>query len=290
MIVYIKGSDSFLAREAILAIKKKYLAKNPEGVELIEIDADTPMINWADLQAVPLFATSRLIIIKRICELLVDEQASLASILTDLPETSVVVVWDGKPLKTNTTLSHISDKANKIILAEPLVGLGLKNWIKGQATKIGLELSPEAVTDLVDQYGSDLWAISTDLKTRQSGTNTSSWGVGLMVKPFVLFDYIRTRRWPVLKRHLITSLDRGEAAEMTIGSLAAAVRKSNFDRDLKLKITDILSDIDLALKSGLVESADAIALLVCYLPGNALTRYGDSQKRVQWENQYDAIN
>ena len=64
MIVYIKGSDSFLAREAILAIKKKYLAKNPEGVELIEIDVDTPMINWADLQAVPLFATSRLIIIR----------------------------------------------------------------------------------------------------------------------------------------------------------------------------------------------------------------------------------
>src|SRR3989344_3442219 len=148
MIVFISGSDSFLARDAVHKLKTKYLEKNPEGVELIEIDATEPMRNWADLKASPLFATSRLIIIKRAGELLVDEQNNLASMLTNLPTSSVVVVWDGKSLKARSPLAVEVAAATKIIEAEPLEGLALKNWIKAQATELGFEVTPDSVNEL----------------------------------------------------------------------------------------------------------------------------------------------
>ena len=275
MLIFVKGSDSFLAREAIAKLKAKYLEKNRDGAELIEIDSLEPMRNWADLKAVPLFATSRLIIIKRAGELLVDEQNNLASMLTDLPSSSVVVVWDAKPFKANSALSLICDKSPKQIVVEPLMGAALKNWLKAQAAELGFEAGPETIQELTDQYGSDLWAIQTDLRTRQGAPSTSSWGRAQSEKPFILFDYVRGQKWPELRKHLIASFGRGEAVEMTIGALAAAVRKNISNPDLKRKMTDILSEIDTALKSGLIEAGDAIALLACYLP--------DVQKRVQWE-------
>ncbi|MCR4277459.1 MAG: hypothetical protein NUV80_05325 [Candidatus Berkelbacteria bacterium] len=281
MLIFIHGTDSFLARDAISKLKAKYLEKNPDGVELIEIDATEPMRNWADLKASPLFATSRLIIVKQAGELLVDEQNNLASMLIDLPSSSVVVLWDGKPLKAKSSLSIQVDKATKIINAEPLMGPALRNWIKTQATELGFEVTPELINELVDQYGSDLWGIQTDLKTRQGSSSISSWGRAQTEKPFALFDYVRGQRWSDLRKHLILSHQRGEAVEMTIGSLAAAVRKSVSDPTLKRKMTETLSEIDIALKTGLIESGDAVALLACYLP--------DGQHRVQWEVAWESL-
>src|SRR3989344_1554525 len=183
MLIFVKGSDSFLAREAIAKLKAKYLEKNREGAELIEVDSLEPMRNWADLKAVPLFATSRLIIIKRAGELLVDEQNNLASMLADLPPSSVVVIWDGKPLKAKSPLSAQLEAATKTINTEPLAGSALRNWIKSQATEIGFEITPETINELVDQYGSDLWGIQTDLKTRQGTSSISSWGRVQTEKP-----------------------------------------------------------------------------------------------------------
>ncbi|MEK7170852.1 MAG: hypothetical protein AAB774_00910 [Patescibacteria group bacterium] len=281
MLIFIHGSDSFLAREAIQKIKAKYREKNPDGTELVEIDASEPMASWADLKAVPLFATSRLVIIKRAGELLVDEQNNLATMLTDLPASSVVVIWDGKPFKANCPILVITNMADKMISVEPLVGVALNNWIKAQVAEIGFEVTPEAISELVDQYGSDLWAIQTDLQSRSGEVGTSSWGKIQTEKPFILFDYVRGQKWPELARHLITGYQRGDAIEMTIGGLAAAVRKNISDQKLKCQMTDTLSEIDIALKSGLIEAGDAVALLAHYLSGG--------QKRVQWEYQWEQL-
>ncbi len=281
MLIFIRGEDSFLAREAILAIKQKYRHKNPDGVELIEIDAEQPITSWADLKAVPLFASSRLIIIKRASELPIVEQDNLASILTDLPASSVVVVWDGQPFKAEGALSQICHKATKIISAKSLEGLALKSWLKAQAAVLGIEVTAKQIEQRIDQYGSDLWAIQTDLKTRQGLASISVRGRAPTEKPFALFDYVRAGKWSELKKHLVASFNRGEAVEMIIGGLAAAVRKNVPDQERRRKMTDILSEIDLALKSGLIEPGDAIALLASYLP--------DGQKRVQWEQVWQSL-
>ena len=170
------------------------------------------------------------------------------------------------------------------------MGTALGNWIKAQATKIGVEVIPESIDELVDQYGSDLWAIQTDLQSRLGQVGTSAWGKNRAEKPFILFDYVRARNWPALKRHLIASYQRGEAVEMTIGALAAAIRQHVSSPELKLNMTDTLAAVDIILKSGLIEPADATALLSCYLPDGTSTSLSTGQKRVQWEHQWEQLS
>jgi len=279
MLIYIQGPDSFLAKEAIRSMKAKYLEKNPTGSELVEIDcSDTGSTrSWADLKAIPLFATSRLIIISQVGSLVVAEQVSLASILVELPATSIVVVWDGKALKPDSELAKVSAQASKKIPAQPLISSELAKWIKKQAEILGQGVSAEQVKNLISQYGSDLWAIQTDLATGHLPSNNnrlSDWSHAQADKPFIFFDDVRSSRWLALKQHLVNAFNRGEALELTIGSLAAAVRQSVGDEGLRRKITTILSEVDLALKTGLIEGGDAVALLIAYLP--------DRQNRVQW--------
>ena len=107
MLISISGADSFLAKEAIGKIKAKYREKNPDGAELIEIDCDGELPNWADLQAVPLFASSRLVIISGVGLLSTKDQDDLAHFLTNLPSSTVAVVWDQKPLKETSALYNI---------------------------------------------------------------------------------------------------------------------------------------------------------------------------------------
>src|SRR3989344_9087958 len=118
MLIYISGADSYLAREAISKLKAKYLEKNPDGTELVSIDCTETIPNFADLRAVPLFATSRLIVIKGAGLLAIKDQDDLASYLTDLPTTTIVVLWDSKPLTAKGKLLDIAGQADKKISAE----------------------------------------------------------------------------------------------------------------------------------------------------------------------------
>lgn len=276
MIIFISGSDSFQARQAILKIKDKYLAKNPDGVELIEISADSSTINWADLQAVPLFATSRLIIIKEAGLLAVAEQEKLAHILSNLPETTVVVVWDGKALPPTSTLAKELETAKKIDAA-PLEGIKLKNWIKNRATELKLDLSEAILQTVLDNCGADLWRIESELAYLSHAEDGVVSGTKKrLAEPFIVFRYLRNQNWPALRQHLADELHSGTPIELTIGSLAAAIRKEVSDDQLRLTLTDLLMDIDVGVKTGLLDNSAAVTLLIAHLPKPA-------NDRVQWE-------
>lgn len=282
MLIYLQGPSSFLARQAILELKKRYLEKNPDGAELIEIDQDAPMSNWADLQASPLFATTRLAIIKNAGLLSRDQQKNLAGILSQLPKTTVAVVWDGKP-PTEPELAKALKAAEKLISTEPPAGPALKKWVAAQAKQFSLELSSEEIQGLVDRFGDDLWAIQTELSTLQHApkSQASSWQKTAVERPFAIFDLLRGKKWPELRDYLIRAQERGEAMELTLGSLAAAVRKVITDKTEKRRLTDLLADIDIALKTGLIDSTDATALLVAHLPR--------AKKRLQWGEAWQSL-
>lgn len=279
MFIFIAGSDSFQARQAILRIKEKYLAKNPDGVELIEIDANpstTLRVNWADLQAVPLFASSRLVIVKEAGLLSTAEQENLAYFLKNLPATTVAVIWDGKALLVSSPLTDALSQAKKIDVSV-LEGPKLRSWAKKRAEELGLKADEALIQAVIDSTGSDLWRLETELVYLSHNANSV---VGSSKKkptePFVIFRYFRSQNWPALRQQLAEDLKSGVPIELTIGSLAAAIRKEIRDIQLKRTLTDLLMDIDVGVKTGLLDDAAAIALLIAHLPKPA-------DDRVQWE-------
>ncbi len=283
MLIYVEGGEHYLAKQAIDQLKAKYLAKN-DGTELMEILADEALPNFADLQAVPLFATSRLVIIKKAGVLDLANQENLAGTLANLPPTTVAVIWDQKPLKTGTPLHAVLLKADKKMSAEPLGETALRRWLQTRAKELNLELEAATVESLLGASGGDVWFLETELcyLATAEGNQTANTHQKSQKsdEPFIYFRLVRNRDWKKIGRQLAVDFQNGTPFELLLGSLAAAIRKEITNRAEKERLTELLGDIDFGVKTGLLEPGDAIALLA-----HLLSKPEDN--RVHWEAMWE---
>ncbi len=290
MLVYISGPDNFLATKAINQIKAKYLEKNPTGAEITLIDGNDPTsaslrgVNWADLQAVPLFATSRLVIIKSAGKFDKDKQENLAHFLRNIPDTTVVVLWDEKKIDPKTALFTSLQGAKKAISATPLSYTAIRQNTLKRAKELSLDLSTSHLEQILDSCGTDLWAIENELIYRSNsvGGEGEKTKKTILDEPFAVFNYIRQNRWDKVKNVIKTELEAGFAIEMILGGVAAAARKELRDATTKRAVTDLLMDIDVGLKTGILDDQAAGALLIAHLPKPI-------HSRVQWEDTWGEI-
>ncbi|HSX41798.1 MAG TPA: hypothetical protein VLE93_00435 [Candidatus Saccharimonadales bacterium] len=285
MLIYVTGSDAYLAKQAIDQLKAKYLAKN-DGAELIEINADETLPNFADLQAVPLFATSRLAIIKKVGVLDGATQDSLASVLGSLPPTTVAAVWDQKPLAAKSALATTLSGAAKKIVAEALDEPATRRWIRARSQELGLQLDEAVVSSLLSAGGNDLWFLETELRflaTTAGGKNDDR--PRQTARPddyFVYYRLVRQKAWAKIGRQLAADFQGGTPFELLLGSLAAAVRKEAVDQPENRPVVELLGDVDFGTKTGLLEPGAAIALLAHRLSNPA-------GNRVHWEAMWEGL-
>ncbi len=280
MLVFVTGNDSYLAASAINQIKQKYLQKN-DGAELIEFDESVPEPNWADLQAVPLFATSRLVVIRRLGLFPAATLQALPRILGDVPASTVVVIWDAKAI-SQPELNETLKGAAKVIQVTTPTGRARTNWLQKRAKELEVTLSSEELTELTNANIADLWRLETELQSRVGGQSTGAAAKGAHSEPFIFFNLVRRRDWAAIKRELAVKVNEGEPIELTIGSLAAAVRKELRDEAQARAILTFLLDIDLGLKTGFLEGESAAALIGANLPT-------PNANRVQWEQAWEEM-
>ncbi len=274
MLVFIEGSDSFLALQAIQQIKRKYLAKNPDGVELLDIDAADGVLNWADLQAVPLFAQTRLVILRRVGQLTVAEQESLAGFLTTSPASTVAVLWDEKALPAKSALAAALQVAKRISSA-PLYGSALKNHLIARAKLQDHQLTDSEIGQLVSDHGSDLWAGETAITVLALGGQGEARNKARPSEQFALYRAVQTGNWRSAANFIRQDIAAGAPIELLIGMIASALRKRPATPERRA-VTEVLADVDLGLKTGLLDEQSAAALFIAELP---IRR----QNRVKWE-------
>lgn len=268
MLIYIKGEDAYKAKQSIDAIKARYLEKNGDlGLTQIEPESQ---INWQDLLAVPLFASSRLTVVKNAASLSDTQQLQLSSFAKQLPGQTVLVVWPGSGT-LEASLASVLLGATKVIDASVPTNTEKKQRIKKLLKQSELELSADEL-EALSMY--DDQTIDTILAQRLLG-----YEVLLESTPekqqFAYFNAVRARDWMLVAKLFLTDLRDGVPTEIVIGSIASAMRKyiSNSER---LKYVECLLDYDFALKTSLLEPEQVAALL-----GQQLGNIG--QKRVEWE-------
>lgn len=278
MTIFITGTDSYLAAQAIRQIKDKYLVKN-DGAELIEIDESSSEPNWADLRAVPLFATSRLVVIRRLGFFPAATLKNVARILGDVPDSTVLVIWDAKTI-SEAELTKVLSGAKKTITVTTPTGRSRTAWLQKRARELEVELTAEDLAELTTVPVSDLWWLETELESRRGGQKSASREQAS--EPFALFNLIRKRDWAGVKKELVKKAREGEPIELTLGMLAAAVRKELKGKREAETILPFLLDIDLGLKTGFLGGESATALISHHLPDVPANR-------VQWEKSWEEM-
>jgi len=80
-----------------------------------------------------------------------------------MPDTSIVVLVDGKLSKNNPLLQTLAPTAN-VIRFQSLRGKDLRDWIQKRVTEGGGTISAGAISLLAELIGSDLWVMDSEIK------------------------------------------------------------------------------------------------------------------------------
>ncbi|MBU2536085.1 MAG: DNA polymerase III subunit delta [Chloroflexota bacterium] len=182
MLYILYGEDDFSRQQVLDEIKSTIGDETALVTNTTVIDAPQATIGQlrAVAEAMPFLAEKRLLIIHGLLERFEsrarsgrrkkaastsnrqNEYQPLADYLVTVPDSTVVVLVDGKISSKNPLFSALSAKAK--VKSFPLLKKEqLIQWVQNRVAGNGGSISPQAVTMLTDYVGSNLWIIASEI-------------------------------------------------------------------------------------------------------------------------------
>lgn len=164
MIFYFYGENSFAITQQVKALTEQYQKKTGGSLEIERFDmsADSLSKLLNSLGVMPMFASSRLLIVREFGTLKI-EKAKLTVLLDSVSESTILVLIDSKPDKrsiTYKTLSHLKN-AKKF---DNLSQSGLSRWILQQVAKEGGTIDNRTISVLIEKVGFDQWQLQNEIQ------------------------------------------------------------------------------------------------------------------------------
>ncbi len=178
----LSGQDDFSLCQSLEAIKRGIGDQAMLAVNTTTLDGQQMTLDQLKTicDTSPFLAERRLVIIKGLLERFEhrgkvsrqkkttptlnsqSEVKSLAVYISQIPDTTTLVLIDGRIRSGNPLLKELSGKAE--IRSFPLLrDARLRQWIQSQVVKEGGSMSPQAVDLLAKLVGSNLWIMSNEI-------------------------------------------------------------------------------------------------------------------------------
>ncbi len=239
MVILLHGEDTYRSRERLRVLREAFRSKyDAEGLSMVRVDAaeTEPARVRGLLVNTGLFGGRRLVVVERVSDAGLSVQDAMLPALAEVAQGDAVIalVWEPRsigggasargrrrPTKAAAAkrqpLAELVPKA-RVELFEPLIGPQLAQWYRGYAKRLGYTLTVDAVTELVQRVGADLWAGSAALDKLNSarvGTEVDATlvaeNVPAQVPPavFALTDAVAERRTDLALQLLEQELAHG---------------------------------------------------------------------------------
>ncbi|MFQ6036788.1 MAG: DNA polymerase III subunit delta, partial [Sedimentisphaerales bacterium] len=182
MLYILHGEDDFSLHEALEEIKKGIGDQTALTTNTTVLDGQQVTVAQlpAICEAMPFLAEKRLVIIYGLLERFEprvksgrqkkstsvasrqDESKSLGEYLGRIPDSTVLVLIDGKIKSQNPLFRELSPKAR--VKSFPLLkDAKLRQWIQGRVAENGGSISPQAVNLLARFVGGNLWIMANEI-------------------------------------------------------------------------------------------------------------------------------
>ncbi len=305
MIIFLYGKDSYRINQKIKEIIKGYEAKNPSGLNLINLDLTENRLEdfFESARSSSLIPEKKLIILKNAFK--ADSEALLKFLKSqnlNKRDDVILLIIAFSDFDKNELFEYLIKKPNQVQNFKPLKAYEVKSWAKQFSNSLGIDLTGEALDFLISNCGLDLWRLDCEIRKladfKIKGVVSRSQVEELAVPSadyniFRLTDALAKKNKKKALEALYAALDNGEKPTELLGLLAWQVRnllrfKSNPDKssDLKLhpfvlekikesarffsvdELSAILSkiiDLDLAFKTGDLNEKTALSLLISEL-------------------------
>jgi DNA polymerase-3 subunit delta len=170
-----------------------------------------------------------------------DEYKSLAAYITKIPDSTILVLIDGKIRSDNPLFTELSVKA-EVRSFPPLKDTKLRQWIQRYVAKDGGSISPQAVNLIAKLVGSNLWTMSNEINKLllfTSGRRIEEEDVNLVVScvqeanVFTMVDAILGFKAKAAQQSLQQLLHRGTAPSYLLVMLSRQVQMIVRARELR---------------------------------------------------------
>ncbi len=167
MIIFLHGADSFRAKEKLDELKRRFLEKN-NGNSFLISKIDGTEFNIAEFRNKVLssgfFAEKKMVILNYELKMTNDE-LQILEIIKKIPEETILIVWDkkGEEKSSKSDIRKYLLKQKFVFEFSPLSGNVMVSWIRERAKNYGCEIDNEAIAEICDILGTDLWKIDLEL-------------------------------------------------------------------------------------------------------------------------------
>jgi DNA polymerase-3 subunit delta len=271
----LSGQDDFSLNQSLEEIKREIGDQAILAASITTHDGQKVTLDQLRTvcETVPFLAGRRLVIIKGLLERFEprsrprrqkkitqnnqqDEYKSFGSYFTQIPDSTVIVLMEGRITNSNPLFRVLADKA--VVKSFPLLrDTQLRQWIQRRVAEEGGSISTQAVDLLTKLVGSNLWIMTSevnklvlftsgrrieegDVKTAVSYTQQDS--------VFAMVDAIVEFKAELAERLLEQLLQRGEAPARLLVMLSRQVRMIVIAKEL---VKQKKSQIEIQNKLGL---------------------------------------
>ena len=163
-IYWLEGDEEFFIDEVMDYAEKKILPEAEASFNLTVFYGKDA--NWADIinacRRYPMFAERQVIVLKE-AQQMKDIDKLEPYIENPLASTVLVVSYKGKTLDGRSKLSKLVKKNGEIFLSKKIYENQLPAWTNGYLQSKGFQITPRALTLLVDHVGNDLSRIANEI-------------------------------------------------------------------------------------------------------------------------------
>ncbi len=204
MVIFLYGQDTYRLTQKLREIIEGYKKIHKSGLNLrfLDFSGSAEELNFQDFkdafQQRSIFKEKRLIVLTNIFSNKDLKQSFLKNIKNLTDSKDVIVISEKNKILANDPLFKILKK--KVICQEfkPIKGQSLENWVKKEIEKYKVKIEPEALQQIIDFIGNDLWRFSNEIKklVNYKGKNSNliitKQDIELLVRPKVEPDIFQT--------------------------------------------------------------------------------------------------
>lgn len=162
---WLEGEEEFYIDEVMDYAEKKILSKGDAEFNLsIFYGKDA---NWADVlnacRRYPMFAERQVVLLKE-AQQMRDIEKLETYIEKPLVSTILVVSYKGKTIDGRSRISKLLKKYGEVFVSKKIYDNQLPSWTNGYVQSKGYQITPRALTLLVDHVGNDLNRIANEVE------------------------------------------------------------------------------------------------------------------------------
>lgn len=170
MLILVYGDDTFRAQEKVGKLRDAFLEKHDKaGFNLAEFaSTDKPGEILQAVSSLPFMGSKRMVVIRDLVATTKTDGKDQWASLANTPESSVVVLWETlepKALEKKPLFALLSKGTDVHLYACPLLeGSALSKWTNDRVKELGGQIAPDALRELCDRVGGDLWQMDNEIK------------------------------------------------------------------------------------------------------------------------------